>query len=185
MKKNLLIFISLLITVSIPAQEVSRNVNLKSLRQGFNAQPNSLSRTISPVLKAATEGTGFKCDSIISYNYSSETDSVFFIVQYLRTNHEGIRYFSDNTWPPYDEHDKVHGVYNEMGNILSVYGKTSPINEDKYLWTGKEEYMYDSIGNKTQYQYFGRDNDTGIWDTYTTQKWYYPEEINSAPVSYD
>lgn len=185
MKTQLLIFICLLITVSIPAQEVSRNLNLKSLRQGSNAQTVPSNLSSSKILTTLSEGNGFKSDSTIEYTFTSATDSVLDIREVYRYNSEGINYFVDWQYPRYDVIGKGHAIRDEMGNELVFCGKgyNYDLGDKRYYWGNKWENSYDTYGNQIQSLWFTWGE--GNWNIYFNWERYYSAEILDPLISYD
>ena len=183
MKKNLLLFICLLIAVSIPAQEVSHNLNLKSLQQGFNAQTVPSNRAYSTFLKVLNQENGYKCDSMIAFKFTSTTDSVLAIKQKLRNNSEGMNYFIDSWEPYWGDRAKWHFNFDELDNDLGHYIKYYWISGDKrYSWAEKAENIYDTSGNIIKSTYYYWD---GNWKHNQSWERYYSEEIPKPSLSYD
>jgi hypothetical protein len=183
MKKNLLLFVCLLITVSIPAQEVSRNLNFKSLQQGLNAQTVPFNPASSKIITAISEETGYKCDSMIAFKFTSATDSVLALKQNIRNNSEGINYFVDSWEPYWNDHCKWHFNYDELGNNLGHYIKYHWISGDqRYSWAEKAENIYDTSGNIIKSTYYYWDED---WKYGSTWERYYSVEIPDPFISYN
>lgn len=183
MKKNLLLLICLLITVSIPAQEVSRNLDLKSLQQGADTQPVPFIPAASKILTATSEGTGFKCDSMMYYTFNSAADSVLDIRKIYRNNIGGILYFAYSQLPRYAQYGKGHSIRDEMGNELVYCGKGANTEDKKYSWGNKWENSYDTNGNqiKMLWTVWGEGN----WNIYFNWERYYSAEIPDPNISYD
>lgn len=183
MKKNLLLLICLLITATIPAQEVSPNLDLKSMQKGLNAQPVPFNLESSQILTVTSEETGFKCDSVIAFKYTSAADSVLAIKQNKRNNSEGMNYFLDSWEPYWGDYVKWHYNYDELGNNLGHCIKGYWLTGDKrYFWAEKSENIYDISGNIIKQTYYYWD---GGWKYGSSWERFYSAEIPDPFISYN
>lgn len=136
MKKNLLLLICLLITVTIPAQEVSRNLNPNILKQGLSAQPDPFKRTSLPVMKSVSEVTGYVMDSVFTYNFNAPDDSVLLNKELDRYTSQGIRYFLN--FQDFDSRIDYRNqiILDETGSLISVYSKygDKSLDDNIYQW---------------------------------------------------